>query len=272
MDEPFSALDRLNRDQQRFGLLAFWQSNRKAVLFVTHSVPEAVMLSDRIVVMSTHPGRIHRIIEDKLPRPRNADVYEHPDFHRIESAIVLPSRGDRGNSCLSCARTLSRPTSPASPTRSPRPRGTARDTSPPAPPPTSGRVAASPHRLRCARRRLGAVCPVPSFVIPTVEDIWRSLRDNPHLVLGQLPDDIARGGDRRQLRHRSGLPARRADGRAADLRGRPHAPDDRAHGHADRRDRPCARDRLRLRRHAEVPRHRARGVLPDARQLAGRLT
>jgi NitT/TauT family transport system ATP-binding protein len=87
MDEPFSALDELNRDQQRFGLLAFWQSNRKAVLFVTHSVPEAVMLSDRIVVMSTHPGRIHRIIEDKLPRPRDAGVYEHPDFHRIETEV-----------------------------------------------------------------------------------------------------------------------------------------------------------------------------------------
>ncbi|HEV2591396.1 MAG TPA: ABC transporter ATP-binding protein [Gaiellaceae bacterium] len=87
MDEPFSALDELNRDQQRFGLLAFWQSNRKAVLFVTHSVPEAVMLSDRIIVMSAHPGRIHRIIEDKLPRPRDAGVYEHPDFHTIESEV-----------------------------------------------------------------------------------------------------------------------------------------------------------------------------------------
>jgi NitT/TauT family transport system ATP-binding protein len=50
-------------------------------------VPEAVMLSDRIVVMSTHPGRIHRIIEDKLPRPRDAGVYEHPDFHRIEDEV-----------------------------------------------------------------------------------------------------------------------------------------------------------------------------------------
>jgi NitT/TauT family transport system ATP-binding protein len=87
MDEPFSALDELSRDQQRFGLLAFWQSNRKAVLFVTHSVPEAVMLSDRIVVMTTHPGRIHRVIEDNLPRPRDAGVYEHPDFHRIESEV-----------------------------------------------------------------------------------------------------------------------------------------------------------------------------------------
>jgi NitT/TauT family transport system ATP-binding protein len=87
MDEPFSALDELNRDQQRFGLLSFWQSNRKAVLFVTHSVPEAVMLSDRIVVMRTHPGGVHRIIEDKLPRPRDASVYEHPDFHRIENEV-----------------------------------------------------------------------------------------------------------------------------------------------------------------------------------------
>src|SRR3954463_9153477 len=87
MDEPFSALDELNRDQQRFGLLTFWQSNRKAVLFVTHSVPEAVMLSDRIVVMSSHPGRIHRIIEDKLPRPRDAEVYDLPDFHEIESEV-----------------------------------------------------------------------------------------------------------------------------------------------------------------------------------------
>jgi NitT/TauT family transport system ATP-binding protein len=87
MDEPFSALDELNRDQQRFGLLTFWQSNRKAVLFVTHSVPEAVMLSDRIVVMTTHPGRVHRIIPVKLPRPRDATVYEHPDFHEIETAV-----------------------------------------------------------------------------------------------------------------------------------------------------------------------------------------
>ncbi len=87
MDEPFSALDELNRDEQRFGLLAFWQSNRKAVLFVTHSVPEAVMLSDRIVVMTTHPGRIYRIVQNTLPRPRDAGVYDHPDFHRIESEV-----------------------------------------------------------------------------------------------------------------------------------------------------------------------------------------
>jgi NitT/TauT family transport system ATP-binding protein len=92
MDEPFSALDELNRDQQRFGLLSFWQSNRKAVLFVTHSVAEAVMLSDRIVVMSTHPGRIHRIIDNNLARPRDASVYEHADFHRMMSEVRLSLR------------------------------------------------------------------------------------------------------------------------------------------------------------------------------------
>jgi NitT/TauT family transport system ATP-binding protein len=87
MDEPFSALDELNRDQQRLELLRFWQSNRKAVLFVTHSVPEAVVLSDRIVVMSSHPGRIRRVIDVDLPRPRSRDIYEHPEFHKVEREV-----------------------------------------------------------------------------------------------------------------------------------------------------------------------------------------
>ena len=87
MDEPFSALDELNRDQQRLELLRFWQSNRKAVLFVTHSVPEAVVLSDRIVVMSAHPGRIRRVIDVDLPRPRSRDIYEHPEFHKVEREV-----------------------------------------------------------------------------------------------------------------------------------------------------------------------------------------
>jgi NitT/TauT family transport system ATP-binding protein len=87
MDEPFSALDELNREQQRFGLLSFWQSNRKAVLFVTHSVPEAVVLSDRILVMATQPGRIFRNITVDLPRPREASVYDDPDFHHAEAEV-----------------------------------------------------------------------------------------------------------------------------------------------------------------------------------------
>ena len=87
MDEPFSALDELTRDQHRLGLLRFWQSNRKAVLFVTHSVREAVVLSDRIVVMSTHPGRVKTVIGVDLDRPRGEDVYESPEFRRVESEV-----------------------------------------------------------------------------------------------------------------------------------------------------------------------------------------
>ncbi|WP_166870819.1 ABC transporter ATP-binding protein [Salinibacterium sp. ZJ450] len=87
MDEPFSALDEMNRDQQRLGLLDFWQSNQKAVLFVTHSVPEAIMLSDRIVVMAAHPGRVAEVIDVNLPRPRDADVYATDEFRDLEGTV-----------------------------------------------------------------------------------------------------------------------------------------------------------------------------------------
>jgi NitT/TauT family transport system ATP-binding protein len=87
MDEPFSALDEMNRDAQRLGLLDFWQSHRKTVLFVTHSVPEAIMLSDRIIVMAAHPGRIAEVIDVNLPRPRDADVYATDEFRDLEGAV-----------------------------------------------------------------------------------------------------------------------------------------------------------------------------------------
>ena len=87
MDEPFSALDEMNRDQQRLGLLDFWQSNRKAVLFVTHSVPEAIMLSDRIVVMAAHPGRIAEVIDVNLPRPRAEQSYATDEFRDLERDV-----------------------------------------------------------------------------------------------------------------------------------------------------------------------------------------
>ncbi|WP_167140480.1 ABC transporter ATP-binding protein [Diaminobutyricimonas sp. TR449] len=93
MDEPFSALDEMNRDQQRLGLLDFWQSNRKAVLFVTHSVPEAIMLSDRIVVMAAHPGRVAEVIDVNLPRPRDADVYATDEFRDLEGHVRATLRG-----------------------------------------------------------------------------------------------------------------------------------------------------------------------------------
>ncbi|MBN9333116.1 ABC transporter ATP-binding protein [Devosia sp.] len=87
MDEPFSALDEMNRDQQRMGLLDFWQSNQKSVLFVTHSVPEAIMLSDRIVLMAAHPGRIAEIIDVDLPRPRNEALYATDAFRDLEGYV-----------------------------------------------------------------------------------------------------------------------------------------------------------------------------------------
>ncbi len=87
MDEPFSALDEMNRDLQRMALLEFWQSNRKAVMFVTHSVPEAIMLSDRIVVMAAHPGRIAEVIDVNLPRPRTEDAYATDEFRDLEAVV-----------------------------------------------------------------------------------------------------------------------------------------------------------------------------------------
>jgi NitT/TauT family transport system ATP-binding protein len=87
MDEPFSALDEMNRDQQRMGLLDFWQSNRKSVLFVTHSVPEAIILSDRIVLMAAHPGRIAEIIDVDLPRPRDEAMYASDAFRDLETRV-----------------------------------------------------------------------------------------------------------------------------------------------------------------------------------------
>ena len=87
MDEPFSALDEMNRDQQRLGLLDFWQSNRKSVMFVTHSVPEAIMLSDRIVLMASYPGRVAEIIDVTLPRPRTEAAYASDAFRDLEGYV-----------------------------------------------------------------------------------------------------------------------------------------------------------------------------------------
>ena len=74
MDEPFGALDALTREQMRIDLEALWLRTRKTVLFVTHSIDEAVLLADRVVVMSPRPGRIEQIIDVDLPRPRGIEA------------------------------------------------------------------------------------------------------------------------------------------------------------------------------------------------------
>jgi NitT/TauT family transport system ATP-binding protein len=76
MDEPFGALDALTREQMRLDLERLWLERRPTVLFITHSIPEAVLLSDRVVVMSPRPGRIDRVLAIDLPRPRHLAVQE----------------------------------------------------------------------------------------------------------------------------------------------------------------------------------------------------
>ena len=81
MDEPFGALDALSRDQMMCDLQTLWLEQRKTVLFITHSIPEAIFLSDRVVVMSSRPGRIDDIIDVSLPRPRELHMTTEPDFN-----------------------------------------------------------------------------------------------------------------------------------------------------------------------------------------------
>ncbi|HEV3484976.1 MAG TPA: ABC transporter ATP-binding protein [Vicinamibacterales bacterium] len=87
MDEPFGALDEIVRDHLNEQLLKLWAKTRKTVIFVTHSIPEAVFLSTRIVVMSPRPGRVHDVIECDLPRERTLDIRETPEFLRVAHRV-----------------------------------------------------------------------------------------------------------------------------------------------------------------------------------------
>jgi NitT/TauT family transport system ATP-binding protein len=87
MDEPFGALDEIVRDHLNEQLLQLWAKTGKTVIFVTHSIPEAVFLSTRIVVMSPRPGRIHDVIESDLPEKRTLDIRETPGFLRIAHRV-----------------------------------------------------------------------------------------------------------------------------------------------------------------------------------------
>ena len=87
MDEPFAALDEITRDRMAFELMRLWHHYRKTVLFVTHSLAEAVFLSDRVVLMSARPGRIHQVFEIDLARPRDRETRLADRFHQIVSAL-----------------------------------------------------------------------------------------------------------------------------------------------------------------------------------------
>ena len=88
MDEPFGALDALTRDQLVLDLQQLWNERRMTVLFITHSVPEAVFLSDHVVVMTPRPGKIERVIDIALPRPRTLALRETAEFAAYSRQIL----------------------------------------------------------------------------------------------------------------------------------------------------------------------------------------
>jgi NitT/TauT family transport system ATP-binding protein len=99
MDEPFGALDEMTRERLNLELLRIWEASGSTIVFVTHSIAEAVFLSTRVVVMSPRPGRISKVISIDLPYPRTATTREDPHFFelvtRVREALHLGSDLDR---------------------------------------------------------------------------------------------------------------------------------------------------------------------------------
>jgi len=87
MDEPFGALDEMTRERMNLELLRIWEASESTIVFVTHSIPEAVFLSTRVVVMSPRPGRIAGLIPVDLPYPRSALTREHPRFFELVTEV-----------------------------------------------------------------------------------------------------------------------------------------------------------------------------------------
>jgi NitT/TauT family transport system ATP-binding protein len=87
MDEPFGALDEFTRERMNMELLRIWQETHTTVVFVTHSIPEAVFLSNRVVVMSPRPGRITTVIDIDLPYPRVFETRELPRYFALVTEV-----------------------------------------------------------------------------------------------------------------------------------------------------------------------------------------
>ena len=87
MDEPFSAIDELTREKVHQDLLRIWRKTNKTIVFVTHNIQEAVFLSDRVVVLSPHPGRVSAVVDINLERPRDLAIKDTAEFTRLVAKV-----------------------------------------------------------------------------------------------------------------------------------------------------------------------------------------
>ena len=93
MDEPFGALDEMTRERMNSEVLRIWQQTGTTIVFVTHSIPEAVFLSTRVAVMSARPGRITHLVDVDLPQPRNELTREEPRYFELVTEVREALRG-----------------------------------------------------------------------------------------------------------------------------------------------------------------------------------
>lgn len=87
MDEPFSALDEFTREKLHLDLLKIWRKTNKTIIFVTHNIQESVFLSDRVCVLSPHPGRLSAVVDINLPRPRTMKMRNTPEFTELVAKV-----------------------------------------------------------------------------------------------------------------------------------------------------------------------------------------